>query len=190
MVALGLFTTRHLHADMATAVAAALVSPGTLLEAAQIQASPTTPKHGAHSTSACRAEHPAMDHLAETPLVSWCNTGSPVPHLQECPCRHGHRRCGCTSVPRDTVSQPRTPPSTAQHWAGAQPQCHALWAGEDGHLVTKLRLCVPITCTERGGGMERRMGIDHICGGCETPTGTTALADSAQGSLVRGPHWG
>lgn len=158
-MATGPLTTRHPHADVATAVAAALVAPGTFfIQAAQVQTGPAAPRHGTRSSSACRAQHPAMDHLAGTPHVSWGSTGSAVPHLQGCPGRRGRRRCGCTSVPRDTESRPRTHPSSAQHWAGAQPQCPALWAGQHGHLVTKLRLCVLITHTERGGNMQRRMG--------------------------------
>lgn len=180
MVAIGLLITRHLCADVATAIAAAFVAPGTLLiEAAQLQAGPTAPRHGALSTS-CRAQHPAMDHLAETPHISGGNTGSPVPHLQECPHRHGRRRCECTSDPRDTVNRPHIPLSTAQHWAGAQAQCHALWAGKGGHLVTELRLCVLITYTERGEAWKEEWGQAISVEGVR-PSGYSCLGRASSG---------
>lgn len=51
----GLTLQRRWRADMATAVTAALVAPGTLLvEAAQVQARACLPGDGAHSHSACK----------------------------------------------------------------------------------------------------------------------------------------
>lgn len=116
-------------ADTAAAVAAALVAPGTLLmEAAQVQARPTSPGDGARSHPPCRAECLPWGtpqcwgtHLWGTALRP---PGLPAStHLQGRPRRHGHSRCWCTSAPGGTAGRWHTPARTAR---GLRPG--SLWA--------------------------------------------------------------
>lgn len=66
----GLTFKRGRHADVATAIAAALLAPGTLLiKAAKVQARPPgNPGDGAHSHSPCKAEHVLQDSYLWAPI--------------------------------------------------------------------------------------------------------------------------
>ena len=119
----GLTFERGRHADMATAIAAALLALGTLLvRAAQVQARPAAPGDGALSFPPCKAV-PVCGHPPATSRTG-LDRGS---HLWACPCRHGHSWCGCISVPWGTACQHHTALGTAWHRAVAQQQHRALW---------------------------------------------------------------